>query len=324
MKKLFIKDFRNYIQQEVKDLFFIKKISTTSVNNKEYLSITIADKSGELQCKMWSEYIKNEYKTLEPGIYEITADINLYQDNISTIIKFINAVEKYNLPDFAPCYQNIDTMYNELVDCIDQIQKPHIKTLCELFFKNPEMERKIKMCQAGTIIHHVKIGGLVAHILGMLKCALAYIPIYNSINANNKDIKQVEIDIDVVKCACLLHDIGKIKEYVPLPGNERTANGILRGHINMSSEITYAAISNLRNEGIEFPVKDETKLMHCITASHDFCGPNISACKEAILVSRADSMDSMCNAIDTAINNDVSENEFTSFNKYLGTQVYKF
>lgn len=322
--KIYITDLEKHIQEKVTSLFFIKKVSLISSTKHHFLSVVLADKSGEIEAKVWKEHIKSNYQTLEPGIYQVKVSVTQYQ-GVAVSIEDIKKVTQYDLSDFASCYHNIDAMYNELLDIIATIKKPHIKALCESFYTDSIMEGKLKMCQAGTVIHHVRIGGFVAHTLGMLKCAMAYIPIFRSIRSNDDYHKDItDIDEDIVKSTCLLHDIGKVREFVPLPGNERTADGIMRGHITMSSELTAVAIFNLKSNGIPFPSEDETKLTHCILASHDFCGPNMSACKEAVLVSRADSMDSMCNAMDTAIYTDNTSGQLTKYNKYLGTQVYKF
>jgi uncharacterized domain HDIG len=94
-----------------------------------------------------------------------------------------------------------DKLYNEILIYINKISDEKLKKFLLDYFK--EHEEKIKISPAAKLMHHNYLGGLVVHIHECLKFAEANLNLFN-----------VKVDSDKVYAACILHDIGKIFEYI--------------------------------------------------------------------------------------------------------------
>lgn len=94
-----------------------------------------------------------------------------------------------------------DKLYNEILGYINKISNEKLKKFLLDYFK--KHEEKIKISPAAKLMHHNYLGGLLVHIHECLKFAEANLSLFSA-----------EIDPDKVYAACILHDIGKIFEYV--------------------------------------------------------------------------------------------------------------
>lgn len=92
-------------------------------------------------------------------------------------------------------------IFNEILDYINNFKDEKLKKFMLDYFK--ENEEKIKIAPAAKRFHHNYIGGLLVHTLECLKFGEANLSLFN-----------YKIDKDTVFAACILHDIGKIFEYV--------------------------------------------------------------------------------------------------------------
>lgn len=317
-KKVYVNELGGMINQSLSDYFLVKKIEKNFKGDNCWMDLILADKTGEVRGRIWKDYLDDEFLSYENMIVMVEGKIAVYQGNIQYIItNLVLKADNLTYDAFVPCYPYIEQAMKELYLIMDQVQKPHLKRLLEYLFETECFKKKFRYCQGGTVIHHTYMGGLLVHTLAVMKAALGIIDIHKSLYGKN-------IDRDIVITAVMAHDVGKIREYEPFPKNKRTVKGILIGHVNLSYGMIYSAIQDLRKEGVEFPCEDEAKLLHCILASHGEYSQIAGACKEAILVSRCDSIDSMMNAIDTAIEKDLEGDEnFTRFDKYLEMQIYK-
>jgi 3'-5' exoribonuclease len=78
---------------------------------------------------------------------------------------------------------------------------------------------------AAMKMHHACRGGLLDHVTGMLD-------LVRGIHAARPDL-----DFDVLALGVLFHDIGKIRELGPNPGDPYTAEGLAVGHIVLSRDM---------------------------------------------------------------------------------------
>lgn len=146
-----------------------------------------------------------------------------------------------------------------------------------------------KAAPASVSIHHGYLGGLVEHTLSVLNLAVTM-------------AKQSpeNLDMDLIIAGAILHDIGKIETYTWERGFiERSRRGRLIEHIVIGTLIVQgvAHTLNISFEEIE-------KLMHIIVSHHgkrEWGSPIEPATKEAMIIHRADELDSKMALVDEAI-----------------------
>lgn len=132
---------------------------------------------------------------------------------------------------------------------------------------------------AATKMHHAYIGGLVYHVIGMLKMADAYIETYPFIDKN------------YLYAGIILHDIGKTKEFTGEQNTQYSLEGQLLGHISigMIDIAIEASILGYSN------TKELLYLEHMILSHHGqplYGSPKKPMFAEAIALSFIDNTDS--------------------------------
>jgi len=104
-----------------------------------------------------------------------------------------------------------------------------------------------------------------------------------------------KINKDLLICGALLHDIGKLKEYMYTAAIDVTEEGNFIGHIVMGERWIIEKIEELRGSGKEFSRELENQLIHLILSHHgryEWGSPKMPMITEATILHQADLMDS--------------------------------
>ncbi|MEO0078810.1 MAG: HD domain-containing protein, partial [candidate division WOR-3 bacterium] len=203
---------------------------------------------------------------------------------------------------------NRDEMLTELRGFITGVKNVHLRALLDSFFDDPRFVEQFCLVPAGARVHHAYIGGLLEHTLMMCRGARLLPEIYP------------EIDHDLLLTGIILHDIGKIKEYVYDIAIDHTLDGRLLGHLVMGCQMIEEKITGL----VGFPEELSRLIRHIILSHHgalEFGSPKTPKFVEAFVVYALDYLDSR-----VAIFREMVEKnrhvKWTDFNDYLESNVY--
>ncbi len=322
-KNAFISELKKpeLINQEVKDSFFIRSISDESNDTARY-ELVLVDKTGTIKGNIWDNNIKDVYLSCQNSVCIVTAKVTRYHGSYCLSVSNMERLEKYQSLDYCPHVDDPKKAYDDFVGMYgEDIKKPHMKALVDHFYKNDSAAKKLMILQGGKAIHHSKIGGYVEHVSGV------HVSCRNE--AKNLSQTPANFDIEALLVGADLHDIGKYKEYSPLPYNQITDEGYLIGHLNMSLCMVYNAICKLR-ETMEFPKSDEIKILHLIATSHSAADDILTSqqlvkpmCPEALILSRMDALNSKCDGFAEAIITDQEQGNVTKFNRIYEQYLYK-
>ena len=257
-----------------------KQIAKTKAG-KTYYSLVLQDKTGTADGKIWE--LGGGIDHFEALDYiKIEADVTVFQGaNQLNIRRVRRAGEGEYVPeDYLPTSRySIGSMYEELKRNIAGIKNPYLRKLLESFFIEDE-GFKNAFCKhsAAKSVHHGFVGGLLEHTLSVVKLCDFYCVRYSM------------LDRDLLLCAAMLHDIGKVRELSDFPENDYTDDGQLLGHIVMGVEMVGRHIEDIP----DFPPKMGSQLKHCILAHHgeyEYGSPKKPALAEALALNFADNTD---------------------------------
>ena len=300
----------------IQSIYLVKnKTIGVTKNGNEYFSVTLQDKTGTVEGKIWDTTSLSIEDFNIGDFVEIFGTVQTYNSIIQIKIDRLRIPQKseYNDIDYFICsvYKEND-MYDELLEIINTVKhKDYKRILNSLFVKNVDFKNKFINHQGGKTVHHSFIHGLLEHTLFVTKIA-------RDIAKNYKDVS-----IDLVTTAAICHDIGKTREISEFPINEYTDEGNLIGHIVLSYEIVQNEYLKLK----EFDEKNKNELLHCILSHHsmlEYGSPKLPSLMEAYIVSSADNIDSKLQILREGIknaksNNKLDSSKFVPFNKFLGT-----
>ena len=152
-----------------------------------------------LNCILWEETLNRfDSKIFRTGnlVRIVSASFNEKYNNC-----LVSALELVEEAKLGLDEKQTEQYWAKLMSFVDKIKEEKLHNfVLDLFVKN---EDKFKIMPAAKLMHHNFVGGLLVHTV---ECAE-----FAEINLKNFSYK---INEDEVYAACLLHDFGKIFEYV--------------------------------------------------------------------------------------------------------------
>jgi 3'-5' exoribonuclease len=269
-----------------------------------YLSLHLADRTGEVEAKMWDN-VAEVMDTFERDHFvKVKGLVQVYQNRTQLTIHRLRRMEESeaDLSDFFPSSErDPEVMYVELRGIIAGVTNPHLRALLESVFDDKQTALLFKQAPAAKTIHHAWRGGLLEHVLSL--CSLARFTAGHYKN----------IDPDLLLTGVILHDIGKIEELTYARSFGYSAAGQLLGHIILGLRLLGEKFEKLP----DFPPKLRALVEHMIISHHgelEYGSPKVPEFPEALLLHHLDNMDSKMEAARNALQRDKAvEGEFTAW-----------
>ena len=269
--------------ERVNEIYLCKnKQSALTKAGKPYEALILQDKTGTLDAKIWEpgsvgidDFDRFDY-------INVVGDITSFQGALQLNVKRgRKATEgEYEPKEYLPVSEyNVDEMYEQLLGYIKQMENPYLKKLAGSFFiEDADFAKRFKFHSAAKSVHHGFVGGLLEHTLSVTKLSAYFADNYKILNK------------DLLVCAAMFHDIGKLEELSTFPENDYTDEGQLLGHIMIGAMEIAERIKTIDG----FPVKLAHEMEHCILAHHgelEYGSPKKPALPEAVALSYADNID---------------------------------
>ena len=279
-----------------------------------YLSLTLTDRTGDLDAKMWDN-VPEVMETFERDCFlKVKGMVQLFQNKPQlTIYRLqLHAESEIDIADFLPASKrNRDEMFAELQGWIASIANPHLKALLETIFADETVALAYRTAPAAKSIHHGWIGGLIEHVLSV--CQLAKVTAAH----------YPDIDFDLLLTGVILHDIGKIHELTYSRSLGYSTEGQLIGHINIGVRMVEDALRKLP----QFPPLLRDLVEHMILSHHgslEFGSPRVPMFLEAMLLHQIDNLDSKMEAMRAHVAKDrQATGVWTGYNPALERIVLK-
>ena len=292
-----------------------KTIALTK-NGKEYGSITLQDKTGQLDGKIW-DINSPAIGDFEPMEYiHVDGNVTVFNNANQLNITRIRRAEEgeYSTSDYFPVSsKDTDKMYGELKAYIASFKNKYLKELMTAIFIN-DKECAKSFCEhsAAKTVHHGFIGGLLEHSLSVTKICDDMAEHYPFLNR------------DLLLSGAMTHDIGKTKELSSFPMNDYTDDGQLLGHIIMGVQMIDEKIKEIP----DFPHKLRSELLHLVLSHHgelEFGSPKKPALMEALVLSSADNLDAKLETMYEALESKAPQNDsgWVGYNKLLESNIRK-
>jgi len=301
------------------------KLITTSflVHSKEirqkksgelYLSLLLADRTGELDAKMWDNVAEVIDAFDRDDFVRVKGLVQIFHNRPQMTIHKMRRMDdsEIDFGDYFPSSRrDQDEMWGELRAIVAAISNPHLKGLLELVLDDEDIARRYRRAPAAKHIHHAFLGGLIEHVLSL--CAMARLAAQH----------YPFIDGDLLLTGAILHDIGKIYELNYERGFSYSNDGQLLGHIHIGLRIVGDKLRALP----EFPPPLRSLVEHMILSHHgklEFGSPKVPQFPEALMLHYLDDMDSKMESMRALIESDRQvEGCFTAYNAPLERSVLK-
>jgi 3'-5' exoribonuclease len=296
MKDFYIADAPRYENQAITSYFCLSAIGARDrKGGGQYLALTLSDKTGQFEARMWDEF-DGVLDTCANGCYvKAQGQISKYQGKFQITLTKLRAAadSEIETADFIPTTQfDIPTMKAELVGIVADFQNRHLYALVMSFLDDQQVGTAFFEAPAAKRLHHAWIGGLLEHVLCLVRVCLATAPFYP------------EVDPELLVTGAILHDIGKVRELSWRSSFDYTLEGQLIGHISIAQGMLHEKIAVLDTQAIAAVESGETPALfpqplrllveHMILSHHgklEFGSPKLPMTPEAMLLSALDDLE---------------------------------
>lgn len=300
---------------KINDIYLCKyKQAATAKNGKMYENVILQDKTGTIDAKIWDPNSSGIEEFEAMDYVFVTGDVTCFQGTLQMSIKRARKADEteYVAADYLPVSEkDIDQMFEELMEYMQQVENPYLQKLIQMYFKDNEaFIEAFKKHSAAKTVHHSFVGGLLEHTLGVVKLCAFYVQQYPFLNK------------DLLFTAALFHDVGKLKEISNFPENDYTDDGQLLGHIVMGCELVGFGCRHIKN----FPKKLISELQHCILAHHgelEYGSPKKPALAEAMALNYADNTDAKMETIREVLKSAGDNHDWLGYNRLFETNLRK-
>jgi 3'-5' exoribonuclease len=298
MKDFFIADAAKFDNAQVTTYFAISSLSVREkkTGGGQYLALTLSDKTGSMEARMWEDFVPS-IATCEEGCYvKVQGQISKYQGKYQiTLTKLrLAAASEVDTADFVPTTRfDIGEMWTELRGYVDAFQNADLRRLVFAFLDDETIGAAYREAPAAKILHHAWIGGLLEHVLTLVRVCRATAPFYP------------EVDPDLLVTGAILHDIGKVRELSWGTTFSYTLEGQMIGHISIAQGMLVEKVKGLPG----FPDKLRVLVEHMILSHHgkyEFGSPKLPMTPEAILLSALDDVEAKMQAMRNEFGRDLA------------------
>ncbi len=309
MKDFYICDCSRLENQTITSLFVVAVKQVKSKKSGElYLSLMLADRSGQLQANMWdnvndaiSGFEQDDFVKVKGVIHKYNGR---WQMTVHKMRKLGDGEIDYS--DYLPkTSKDVEQLWQTLSGFIESLENPWLKALLREFTRDEAIVSSYKTAPAAKTLHHAFVGGLLDHVVSLFTvCDLA---------ARNYP----QVNRDLLLSGAFLHDIGKLHELAYQRSISYTTKGQLLGHMIIELEMLHAKIAHVPG----FPDELKILLEHMIISHHgqyEFGSPKLPMFPEALMLHYLDDLDSKMESMRAQFEREGdNDSPWTSYNPSL-------
>ena len=284
MGKKFVDEFN--VNEQVDSFFMLRKKDLKLTKyDKPYLEISLADKTGKIEGRLWDNADKFNEAAETGDVVHVKGTVDKYRDEKQLKIDFISRADDraFRYEDMVRVAENREGIYDNIKAYLESIENTWISLLADRFTEDEKLIAAFKEGIGGKSWHNAYIGGLMEHTYEVMFVGDKMCQLYP------------EASRDIVLFGAFIHDIGKIFELDPRK-QEYTVEGGLLGHITIGYRILSEKIAGIK----DFPEELRLRLEHIVLSHHgeyEQQSPVLPKTLEATIVYQIDELVSQANAI---------------------------
>ncbi|QYA48034.1 3'-5' exoribonuclease YhaM [Nosocomiicoccus ampullae] len=264
----------------VESFYLVKRAQDgVTQQGKPYMTLILADKTGELDSKLWTVTPEQIKELKEADLVKVRGEIINYRGkNQMKILEIRTSTPEDNVlvKDFlkeAPI--DGEDLFEKIFDYALKITNANLQRITRGLLN--KYRKEFSTFPAAMSNHHDFVSGLAYHVYTMLRVGESLCDIYETLDRN------------LLYAGIILHDIGKVKELSGAVNTTYTVEGNLIGHIVIATEEITKIAEELNIEG-----EDVMLLKHLILAHHgklEYGSPKTPMIPEAETLHMIDNID---------------------------------
>jgi Predicted HD-superfamily hydrolase len=310
MKDFFLSHCPQFENKIITSIFVVTtKQVKPKKNGEPYLALTLADRGGQIEAKMWDNVEESIDAFEQDDFLKVKGLLNRYKNRFQITVHKLRRMpdSEVDFADYLPkTTKDIAELWRTIENYVASFQDERLRALVQLFMSDPEIAQAYRSAPAAKTLHHAYIGGLLDHVVSL----------FRSCDLVSRNYPQ--INRDLLLTGAFLHDIGKIHELSYSRSFSYSSRGQLLGHMVIELEMLQSKIAQIP----DFPDELKTLLEHLIISHHgqyEFGSPKLPMFPEALMLHYLDDLDSKMESMRAHFEREAeTESTWTSYNPSLG------
>ncbi|MHC1741779.1 MAG: 3'-5' exoribonuclease YhaM family protein [Syntrophobacteraceae bacterium] len=313
MAKAYISDIQ---PNQLIDTFFLlaeKQLRATR-NGASFLTLKLVDKTGEITGRVWERAEEVAASLPSKGHVRVSGRTEKYRDELQIQIQSISPADlgAIDPADFLPvCPIETEVLLQRLKRLAGSVKRRPLQLLLRSILGDRSLMDRFARAPAAKSVHHAYLGGLLEHSVSVAGVVTRIAKHYE------------ELDAEILVVGALLHDVGKVDEYVYDLYFDYSDAGRLLGHMVLGLRIVEEKIRGIK----EFPVEEAIVLEHLILSHHgelEKGSVKVPMTREAYILHFADDMDAKMNTLSRVLQDTKGGDEtWTSYQPLFDRFFYR-
>ena len=230
-----------------------RKDRLTAKSGTPYLAVELRDRSGAIQARAFrdADFLAGQFE--RGDLVAVTGRVERFREQLQVELRSIRRAEAADPADFIPrAYRDLDELDGFLEHLAREVYDPDLRALVAAFLGDQAFRAELRRAPCTRAGHHAYLGGLLEHTVAVATLALEACVLHPRLNS------------DLLICAALLHDIGKLREFEYGAEIALSQAGELLGHVTLGQQMIVERATRLDG----FPDEKLNALLHCVLAHH--------------------------------------------------------
>ena len=230
-----------------------RKDRLTARSGTPYLALELRDRSGSIQARAFrdADFLAGQFE--RGDLVAVRGRVERFREELQIELSSIKRADDADPASFLPtAYRDLDELDGFLEHLAGEVYDTDLRRLVGAFLDDPAFRAELRRAPCTRSGHHAYLGGLLEHTVAVATLALETCALHPRLNS------------DVLICAALLHDVGKLREFELGAEIAFSEAGTLLGHVVLGQQMILERVARLDG----FPQEKLNALLHCVLAHH--------------------------------------------------------
>jgi 3'-5' exoribonuclease len=230
-----------------------RKDRLTARTGTPYLAVELRDRSGAIPGRAFrdADFLAGQFD--RGDLVEVAGRVERFRDELQVELTSIRRAEGSDPASFLPAaYRDLDELDGFLEHLAREVYDPDLRALLDSFLGDEGFRAELRRAPCTRSGHHAYLGGLLEHTVAVATLALETSVLHPRLNS------------DLLVCAAILHDVGKLREFELGAEIALSEAGTLVGHVALGQQMIVERAARIDG----FPDAKLHALLHCVLGHH--------------------------------------------------------
>jgi 3'-5' exoribonuclease len=217
-----------------------------------YLALELRDRTGTLPARAFREADALAGRFERGEVVRAVGRVERFRDELVLEVAEIARAERVEPSEFLPsAYRDLDELDGFLEHLAGEVYDLGYRALLDTFLADSKLRADFRLAPATRDAHHAYLGGLLEHTVAVTTLAHELCQLHPRLGS------------DLLLTACIVHDLGRSREFTYGAEFGLSDEGRLLGHVTIGVQMLEARAAETRLDS-----QRRLALLHCVLTHH--------------------------------------------------------